>query len=211
MKKQAILLLWLVALLAGCQLFSGTRVENVSSQKPLPGTMRKLLVIGVNSTPEIQAEMERDFARSLAGKDRQVVLASQWFPGAKPPSREEVSGKVEAEGVTGVLVVRLLDYEVTGEKEPAPAFSLYTPGRVPGARVGWQQEPWMTGFEDQQGREVPALLERKALVETNLYDVASRQMVWQAHTRTILRSDNGEEMKGFVFTIVNELRKSGWL
>lgn len=205
MKKALLLLPLLAALLGGCQVFSGTRVDDVVSQKPQPATLQKLLLVGVTITPQVQADMEQAFARHLGKDGRQVVLASQWFPGEKEPLREEVIARVKAEGVTGVLVVRLLSYEV-GEAAPAePGFSLKAPGRVPGARVGWDQDPWL------DAPALPALPTRKAVVETRLYDVATGKVVWQARSRTQIKSDAGQELDGFVFAILLELRRSGWL
>lgn len=204
MKKSLLLLPLLAALLGGCQAFSGTRVESVTSATPAPAPLERLLVVGVTTTPAIQADMEKAFAHEFARHKRQLLLASEWFPGEKEPLREAVVERVKAEGVTGVLAVRLLSYEV----EPAaaePAFSLKAPERVPGARVGWEQEPWING------PQAPALPQRKALVETRLYDVASGKVVWEVRSRTLLRADTRQELDGFVGAIMRELHKSGWL
>lgn len=204
--KKLLLLIPLLALpLGGCQVFSGTRVDDVVSDKPAAATMQKVLLVGVTATPKVQADMEQAFARELGKHGRQVVLASQWFPGEKEPMRDDVVQRIRAEGVTGVLAVRLLSYE-EGEAAPeAPGFSLKAPARVPGARVGWDQEPWLDMSPQQP---VP---QRKALVETRLYDVATGKVVWQAHSRTLLKEDASKELNGFVFAILLEMRRSGWL
>lgn len=204
--RALLLLPLLAALLGGCQGFgAGTRVEEVSSGRPLAGTLDKVLLVGITTTPQLQAGMEEAFAREFGRHRRVVVLASQWFPGEKEPLREEVVARVKAEGVTGVLVARLLSYEV-GEPEPAaPGFTLKAPARTPGARVGWDQDPWL------DPAQAPALPQRKAVVETRLYDVASGRVVWSARSRTVLRSDTGEELAGYVQAIMLELYKSGWL
>lgn len=205
MKKTLLLMPLLAALLGGCQIFSGTRVDDVVSEKPAAATLQKVLLVGVTTTPRVQADMEQAFARQLQQHGRQVVLASQWFPGEKEPMRDEVVQRIRAEGVTGVLAVRLLSYEI-GEATPeAPGFSLKAPARVPGARVGWDQEPWLDASPQA------ALPQRKALVETRLYDVASGKVVWQARSRTLLKEDASKELGGFVSTIMLELHKSGWL
>lgn len=205
MKKALLLMPLLAALLGGCQVFSGTRVEDVTSQKPAPATLQKVLLVGVTTTPQVQADMEQAFARQFGKHGRQVVLASQWFPGEKEPMRDEVVQRIRAEGVTGVLAVRLLSYEV-GEAGPAePGFSLKAPARAPGARVGWDQDPWL---EAAAPAPVPS---RRAEVETRLYDVATGQVVWQARSRTQIRSNAAAELDGFVFAIMSELHRSGWL
>lgn len=205
MKKALLLMPLLAALLGGCQVLSGTRVEDVTSEKPAPATLQKVLVVGVTTTPQVQADMEQAFARRLQKHGHQVVLASQWFPGEKEPLREDVVRRIKAEGVTGVLAVRLLSYEV-GEAVPEePGFSLKAPVRVPGARVGWDQDPWLEAA-------APAPLpSRRAEAETRLYDVATGKVVWQARSRTQLKSNAQAELDGFVFAIMLELHRSGWL
>lgn len=204
MKKSLLLLPLLAALLGGCQAFSGTRVESVTGAAPAPASLQRLLVVGLTTTPAIQAGMEQAFAREFGKHKRQPMLASEWFPGEKEPLREAVLQRIKAEGVTGVLAVRLLSYEVE-EAAADPAFSLKAPQRVPGARVGWEQEPWVNG------QQAPALPQRRALVETRLYDVASGKVVWEVRSRTLLRADAQEELDGFVAAIMLELHKSGWL
>lgn len=206
MRRRLLLLPLLAVLLGGCQLFTaGTRVEEVSSAAPTPATLRKLLLVGVTTSPEMQAAMERAFARELDRTGRTVVLASEWFPGEKEPLREDVVQRVKAEGVTGVLVVRLVGYEAGELPAPEPAFSLKTPARVPGERVGWDQGAGPDALAP------PPLPQRKALLETRLHDVATGQVVWRAQSRTLLRADADKELDGFVHAILLALRRSGWL
>lgn len=205
MKKALLLMPLLAALLGGCQALSGTRVEAVTSEKPAPATLQKLLLVGVTMTPQVQADMEQAFARRLEKHGHQVVLASQWFPGEKEPLREDVVRRIRAEGVTGVLAVRLLSFEVDDAAPAEPGFSLKAPARAPGARVGWDQDPWI---EAAAPAPMPA---RRAEVETRLYDVATGKVVWQARSRTQIRSDAGKELDGFVNAIMLELHRSGWL
>jgi hypothetical protein len=207
--KRFLMLLPLVAMLAAC---GTTRVDDVTSQKPEAATMKKVLVLGVNTTPEIQRAMEEGFSRSLAARDRVVVLASDWFPGEKQPTRDQLAARVKAEGVTGVLVTRLLSYEVSAVQENRPEFSLYSPARTAGARVGWEQDPWVAGFEGaDKPREISPVVERKAVVETRLYDAATGQVMWEAHSKTRLEGDAARNFKGFISVIMAQLRKSGWL
>jgi|GEM_PF-6398739 len=206
--KRFVMLLPLL-LLAAC---SSTKVDSVTSQKPEAATMKKILVVGVNTTPEIQKAMEEGFSKSLATRDRVVVLASDWFPGEKQPTKDQLAARAKAEGVTGVLVTRLLNYEVSAVQENYPEFSLYSPTRTPGNRVGWEQDPWVAGFENaQQIRDNAPVVERKAVVQTRLYDVTTGQVMWEAHSKTQLERDSARNFEGFISAIKEQLKKSGWL
>ncbi len=207
-------LLLMAALLGGCQLFSGTQVEEVNSQPPAAATLSRVLVLGVDTTPEIQKSMEDAFSRRLGGKGRVVLRASDWFPGEKQPSREQLVARVKEEGVTGVLVTRLLNYEVSAlrEKFPEFSFSLDTPSRTPGERVGWDQDPWVAGFERAQRlRSEAPVVERKAVVETRLYDTTTGRVMWEARSRTLMTDEANPDFDGFAAAIMAQLRKSGWL
>lgn len=205
---KALIAVLLAASLAACQMLSGTRVESVTGQAATPATLQKLLLVGVTTSPEMQSAMEKEFVRQLGGK-HETVLASQWYPGEKQPLREEVVVRVKAEGVTGVLVTRVLSYEVAPSPEADPAFSLHTPGRAPGTRVGWADDPWMAGAEPSP-REGPVAVEGKAVLETRLYDVASGKVVWEARTVTAHKGNAARELEGFVARVVSELHKGGW-
>lgn len=210
--KRLLLPVLAALVLAGCQVFSGTRIDSVTSQKPEAATMRKVLVLGVNTTPEVQRAMEEAFSRRLQAPGRDVVLASSWFPGEKQPGRDVVKARALAEGVTGVLVTRLLDYEEAPVEEKTRDFTLFTPPRVPGARVGWAEDPWVAGAAgsgQQHGDD--AVVERRAIVETRLYDTATGEVMWEAQSRTLLQRDAARNFDGFVSAIVTQLRKNGWL
>jgi hypothetical protein len=211
MKRVWMLFPLLAVFLAAC---SSTQVQDVVSEKPEAATLSKVLVIGINTTPEIQRAMEQAFSKRLAGSKRTVVLASDWFPGEKQPTREQIATRAKTEGITGVLVTRLINYEVTDVKENYPefSFSLSAPSRTPASRVGWEADPWVQGFNNaQEIRENAPLVERKAVVETRLYNVADGHVMWEARTKTLLERDAARNFDGFVTAIMAQLRKSGWI
>lgn len=185
--------LLVVLMLGGCQLFSSTHVEKVTSRKPLEATMSKVLVVGVDATPQVQKAMEEALSRRLAGKGRVVVRAGE-------PPRIAIA-RVQAEGVTGVLVTRLLDYEGGAVKSFYPSLYLTTP------RDYWERR------EAQRLQGDAARMKRKAEVgmETSLRDVSSGQVRWQARVRTQITNEDEPNFDDFAATIVRELRKSGWL
>jgi hypothetical protein len=202
----------LLGMLTGCQLFSSTQIESVSSSRPEAAVMKKVLVLGINTTPEIQKAMEQAFSQRLSVTGNVVVLSSDWFPGEHQPGREQIAARCKAEGVTGVLVTRLINYEVSAVQEKFPEFSLYTPARIPGERVGWQHDSWVAGFESaQQIRATAPLLERKAIVQTRLYNAATDAVVWEADSKIFLERDAGKNFDSFVSAIMTQLKKSGWL
>jgi hypothetical protein len=199
------------ALLVAC---SSTKVDTVTSQKPEAATMQKVLILGVNTSPEIQKAMEEAFSKRLSNSKRTIVLASDWFPGGKLPTREQIAERAKTEGVTGVLVTRLVNYEVSAVQEAYPEFSfaLAAPGRSANAPVGWAQDAWVGAYNNAQDiRSNAPLVERKAVVQTRLYDVASGQVMWEANSKTLLERDAAKNFDGFVSAIVGRLGQSGWL
>lgn len=197
-------------LLAGCQLLPGTtRIESVRSETPSPVILQKTLVLGIDVTDELRQALEQAFVRELAGRGRQIIPSSEWYPDGRLPPREDVAARVQAEGVTAVLVMRLENYQEVPVQEPRVV--LFTPARSAEARVGWTAEPWSAGMEMQQLREQAPLVERRVSVVTRLYDTASRQLVWEAHTQTVLEGESVKrDAAGFAVTVVRQLRENGW-
>lgn len=212
MKRVAGLLILLVLSLGGCHLMtSSTRIESVQSETPSAVTLKKVLVFGVNVSEDSRWPLEQAFVDALAAPERELVRSSDWYPDGKLPTREVIAERVKAEGVTGLLVTQLIDYSETPVKTDAEDVILYTPPRNPGTRFGWVDDTWMIVMDGLSRRDQAPLLERKAIVETRLYDVASGQVVWEARSRTLLEGNMRRDAKGFVRVIVHKLKKSGWL
>lgn len=195
--------------LSACQ--HGTRIAEVSSEKPEAALLKHLLVVGVDITADTQKAMEVAFSRRLAGKERRIVRASAWFPEEGQPSRQQVAERAKAEGVTGVLVTRLLSYNVDDAAQPpAFSFSLALPPRTMGERSPWAQDPWINGQLPAPGKET-ALATRKAYVETRLYDAVTGQVMWEARSYTVMTDEERPDFDGFAAAIATQLRHSGWL
>ncbi|MGB4343242.1 MAG: hypothetical protein WBJ03_06470 [Moraxellaceae bacterium] len=212
MKRSAFLLMALALSLGGCQLMtSSTSVESVKSEKPSTVTLKKVLVFGVNVSDDSRQLLEQSFARALGSPSRTLVLSSDWYPDGKLPTREVIAERVRAEGVTGILVTRLVDYSETEIKTDSEEHVLFTPPRNPGTRVGWVDDTWMITMDGLSRRDQMPLLERKAVVETKLYDVETGNAVWTARTRTLLQDNMDRDTDGFVKAIVRKLKETGWL
>ncbi|MDP2228667.1 MAG: hypothetical protein Q8J78_14445 [Moraxellaceae bacterium] len=204
-----VLVLGAMLLLAGCQGFAtSTAVESVQSQPASPATLKKILILGVNTTDELRLALEQAFVRQLAPAGHEVIPSAAWYPDGKLPTRDVIAERVRAEGVTGVLITRLEGYQEIPVKE-APALVLFTPSRSADTRVGWYQDPWMQALDRSVADRAP-LVERQAQVVTRLYDVTSGQVVWEAHSTTVLEKGLERDANGFVTAIVRSLRKSGW-
>lgn len=214
MKRSAgfLVALSLALSLSGCHLMtSSTRVESVQSEKPSAATMKKVLVFGINVSDESRLPLEHAFAKALAAPSRALVLSSDWYPDGTLPTREVIAERVQAEGITGILVTRLMDYSETPVNTESTDQILFTPPRNPGTRVGWVDDTWMITMDGLNRRDQAPLVERKAIVETKLYDVETGSAVWTARTRTLMQDNAQKDAKGFVQIIVQKMKESGWL
>jgi hypothetical protein len=189
-----------VLLLSGCQLFSAARFDEVAGQ-PDAATLRKVLLAGV-AMPEFRQETEQELQRRLQGEGHELILSGQWWPDAEPPAQARMLQRADAEGATGVLVISLQGYADSGSDTGASGFSLYTPSRSPGTRVGWEQEGGM--------RDASVLVGSRALLEARLYDVKTGEAVWQARSAVLLGKDEAAGFRRFAAAVAAELRRSGW-
>lgn len=207
---RAVAALLLGCLLSGCQLVSSTRLEVESAPLGRQEAAGRLLVVGPTTNPELQLVIEKTFARRLQ-RGHELSLASISLSGERQPLSDQVITRLKGEGITHVLSVQLLHVETSRKEEKSAGFSLFTPERVPGARVGWQQESWEAGAQAQLLAGGPVVLIRKALLDVQLYDVATARSVWQARAHTLLKGEDGEEFEDFASTTIRALRKDGWL
>ncbi len=142
MKRAAGLLVVAALSLGGCHLMtSSTRVESVQSEKPSAVTLQKVLVFGINVSDESRLPLERAFAKALAAPGRTLVQSSDWYPDGKLPTREVIAARVQAEGVTGVLVTRLMDYAETTLDTDGSEQVLFIPPQTSSKRSGCLSRP----------------------------------------------------------------------
>ncbi len=174
-------LLWcaiVVALLAGVACATKTTLSNVWRSETYPsGTMQRILVIGVAENETGRRSFEDAFAAALALQNADAVPSYQLLPGEERLSRESIEAAISGRGFQGVLVTRLLG--VDEQETYVPPSTYVRPGYYGRGMYGYYGSSW-----DVVHRPGYTVTETIVRLETHLYDAATADLVWAAHSDT---------------------------
>jgi hypothetical protein len=148
---------------------------------------KKLFVIGVGDTQERRKAFEDDFVAAIVAQGGSATTSWTVLPKAEQLTEEEIRSAVEAGGFDGVLISRLLS--VDKEKEYTPGSTYYN------AKTNYYGGGYGYGYGGYYGfygttyakMHEPGYFETSTTirVETNLYSIASDELVWNGQSDTI--------------------------
>lgn len=161
------------------------------------GPMHKILVVGIRGAVADQRVFEDIFVQKLQAAGVNATPGYLVLPGNVPPGEQVWNAAVEASGADGLLAVRLLGVDtqtqVTTTMMPGPMMW--------GPYGGWwgpamAPAPMVTQYEI-------------ASVETNLWDIKTRRVIWAATTDTFNPASVPQETPGFASVIIGQLAARG--
>jgi hypothetical protein len=161
------------------------------------GPFRKILVVGVHGSLADTRVFEDIFAQKLRAAGVDGVPGYLALPAGVPPGDPVWNAAVEASGADGLLSVRLLRVDtrtqvstamVAGPMMWGPYWGWWGPGYV--------AAPMVTQYD-------------VASVETNLWSVSTRRVVWAATTDTFNPTTVAQETPGFATLIIGQLVARG--
>jgi hypothetical protein len=171
-----------------------TTATNFSQSYRNPGyeetVFKKVLVIGVAQDAPGRKAFEDALTAAIAKEGGTAVPSYAVLPDDEKLSEDDLHAVIERDGVDGVLVTRLLsvDKETTNYTPPKQynnPKTRYYPG-------GWGYGYGYGGFYGFYGTTYVAVHEpgyfetsTKLKVETNLYSVATNELVWTGQSETI--------------------------
>jgi hypothetical protein len=187
------------AVLAAAALACTTRTEVVTSWAA-PGankaTVKKVLVLGISKDNGIRRTYEDGFALKLGEMGYHAIPGYRWVPDAAQFNRDEVAARVKAEGVTHVLITRLVGTKtVTTETAPTVVagygYAPYGPG--------WYGS-WGTYYAGGYGAVVSpgyTTVNDVVTLETNFYDASKEadNLVWTGQSETWIDQSGPSQKK----------------
>jgi hypothetical protein len=185
-----------VALLAACQTTSIQSAWFDTSYKG--GAFRKVVVIASDGTTSDSRVFEDIMVQKLQATGVTAIPGYTTVPADARRAESAFAAAVAATGADGVILVRLLRVDtktqVSTMMMPGPWGGFYG-GFYAG---GFYAAPQVTQYD-------------VASVETNVYAVATRSLVWAATTQTVNPNSVEKEAPGFADLIVTQLRARGLL
>lgn len=176
------------------------------------GPMHRIAVVAVGVNLANRRVTEDVFAQRLRAMG--VDAAAGWtvIPDAARDAPQPFTEAVTKSGAQGLLMIRLLGVDTQTQVSTV---------MVPTTGPTWGGPMWGPGWGGGWGgvsvwgpTMVPVTQVSQynlAMVETNLYEVATGRVVWSGNTQTLNPSDFQRDAAGFADVIIGQLRARGLL
>jgi hypothetical protein len=179
----------LFSLLVSLLLFSScatTTTTNVWRDQKYPGPVKKILVMGISQREGIQRFFEDEFVRQLRDRGTDGIAGYSILPYDEKMDKDFIASKAKESGADTVLVARPISRKIERS---------YVPGSYSrwGSYYGYAYSP---GY---------VVADEYVYIETNLYDVASENLIWTAQSETIMLATDQELIRSFISTMIAQL------
>jgi hypothetical protein len=169
-----------------------------------PGSLQKMLIIGVFHTEGMRETVEGQFVKQLQDEKLQAV-ASNALIADKVPSRETVMQRVNEFGLDGVVVARILDRKAYE--------TYYPPDQDQRAVTLGYQDNWydyfVTSTEQIQAVGYTDASRLDARVETRVFDARTGKVVWSGVSDTKIDGQDPRQIESAVGAIMKSMRRGG--
>ena len=165
-------------------------------------------------TANIQArvQVEKDLealavSRGLKATKSIDVMPPNLDDPKKVPTKEELVKKVKASGCDAVFIVALLNKDESVRYTPSTSAYTVTPfytytGSYYGYYSNWYSTAYTPSYYSQ---------EKSYFMETNLYDVATEEIMWSAQSEVFNPSTLPNFSRSYIQTLMKQLEKENLL
>jgi len=161
------------------------------------GAFKRVLVVGVGSNIANRRVFEDIFAHRLSATGTQGIPGYQFLADEARANEPGWNAGVAQSGADGLLLVRLL-----GVDTKTHVYTTMMPGPMYGPYYGPWWGPSMVAVPQVTQYDI-------AHVETSLFDVKTKRVVWAGTTQTFNPSTVAEETPGFADLIIGQLASRG--
>lgn len=195
MSRSALALLFVFA--AGC---AKTKVESTWANPDLaPRKLKRFAVFGVTGSPSGRIAFEEGLTNGLKSRGLDALPGYDFVLYDERPSQEEVTTRLKAKDIEGVLVSKVA--RRTSKLEATPVFIGGSFGYASGAGYyDYWVAPMATGMYTTETNEF--------IVETVLYDLKDNKPMWAARSNTSQTSP-GAFANDIASSVAADLKKAG--
>lgn len=188
----------LLVLLTGC---SSTQIKSVWKDPAYMGRPQRVMVIAVFKEPITRRIVEDEFTLQLKTKGLDAIASYTILADRSQNDQAVISKMVGQLGVDAVLITRLVSKR---------SVRVYYPATVSHRPIhyGKWHDYYRDGFEMINTPGYSTRIEY-ALMETNLYDARSENLLWAATTETGVNNLNQTLIKPYIGSILNIMADSG--
>jgi len=189
----------MLMLLSAC---ASTDLTAVWKDVQYKGHARKIMVIGILQSQVIQRQFEDEMVRRLKEHRTDAIAGYTVLPDRPEDDRAATEQKIRELGADAVLIVQVVDKKTVSTYVPPPGRAPMYPGSGPLPPAGYYGSTWQGYYAYSPGTMVQ---DDYAVVQTNLYDLASGKLIWKAYSETLLGDNAGSRVATFVKVIVKSL------
>jgi hypothetical protein len=199
---RAVALLILLTALAGCG-GQSSLLRSWHAPEPVP-PVQDLLVVGISTNEAAVRLWERIFVEEFSGRGVQATSAIQVTGFMPEPQKEVLQTAIKKTGAKTVLITHILDKSSTTYTRPG--YVRYVPSGFYNNLYGYYGHAYRAVYLPPQD-----VTRTTVILETNLYDAGSRQLLWTAQTRSkdpkLLKTDFSK----IANLLLDDLSKKGLL
>lgn len=182
-----------------------TKIKNVWRDSDYGGKIKKVLVIGIIKRPAIKRVFELEMAQQLEARGIDAIAGNLVLPHDKKADKDLILSRLKELNADGVLIASLIRRKTVEQ---------YIPGDVYYGRAHYIPPPHYRGWHPYYSRSYGTvfspgytLRNEVVIVETNLFDAGSEQLIWSALSETFVEGDSDKLIKSFVEVMIDDLFK----
>lgn len=166
------------------------------------GALDRILVIGVGENDGTRRVFEDHFAELLTQRGNQATASYTVLPNTARLSEGAIREVLEGGGYDGALVTRLIGSDEQTTYVPPRTYTV--PRRYYGGYYGYYNMAWDVVHE-------PGYYKTNTVVrlETNLYDVASKTLVWSGQSDTMNPRSDADTIRSATAAVAKRLAGDG--
>ncbi len=192
------MLVWAIALALGVTGCASTRIvtqwRNPDYVSP---RFSKVMVIGVSTQASTRRTFEDEFVTRLRAAGVDAVPSYRYIPEDGPVAEARLQEATKEANADAAIITRLVRVERKTQVSPG----VYNPPPGVGFYPGYSAA-WLAYYDPPRVYQYDVYVS-----ETNLYDVRKSQLVWTGTAQTNATGDIDWEIKGYVDTVIEALRK----
>jgi hypothetical protein len=173
-----------------------TEFKKVWRDSDYGGKIKKVLVIGVIKRTAIKRLFELEMAQQLKDRGIDAIAGNLVLPHDKEADKDLIVSRLKELDADGVLIARLVKRKTVEQ------------------RAHYNPPAHYRGLHSYYSRSYGAVYSpgymtknEVVIVETNLFDAGSEQLVWSALSETFVEDDRDKLIKSFVEIMINDLFK----
>jgi hypothetical protein len=169
-----------------------------------PAPVARIVVVGLSGDQVTRRLFEDTFSEELRRRGNDAVAGHTFLPKEPEANPDSALAVLKGKGFDAVLTARSMG--VQEEETVTQGTAYYIPDS---GYYGWNGY-YGAVYQDMTATTYTTRT-TKARVETHLYQVASKKLVWGARSETTATGKLTENMRDYAQTVAGDLAKSGYI